>query len=129
MPTAQTDLWTEPKLVFELGRDIYLRYCASCHGIDHRGTGPAARGLNKKPADLTQLARKYGTPLPRERLRRFIDGREDVASHGSREMPVWGEVLFWDEPPSERLEQRKGGTFLLLISYLEHIQSYEAVDN
>jgi len=29
--------------------------------------------------------------LPADRIARWVDGREDVGAHGTREMPVWGE--------------------------------------
>lgn len=34
------------------GREIYIERCAVCHGDNGRGDGPAAAGLNPKPADL-----------------------------------------------------------------------------
>jgi mono/diheme cytochrome c family protein len=38
------------------GAQDFANYCASCHGAGGKGDGPAAAGLDKKPADLTQLA-------------------------------------------------------------------------
>jgi mono/diheme cytochrome c family protein len=35
------------------GHQLYPSHCASCHGADGRGDGPAAAGLNVRPADLT----------------------------------------------------------------------------
>jgi high-affinity iron transporter len=35
----------------------YAARCAACHGAAGRGDGPAARGLNPPPADLTNAAR------------------------------------------------------------------------
>jgi mono/diheme cytochrome c family protein len=112
----------DPEFRAELGRALYLSYCASCHGEDARGKGPSAEALKKPPADLTLLSRKYGRPMPREKLVSFIDGRASLPSHGSREMPVWGERLYENEPPSDNLEHRKAGSILLLIDYLESIQ-------
>ena len=37
----------------ERGRETYLNQCASCHGEDGRGNGPAAAGLDPPPANLT----------------------------------------------------------------------------
>jgi len=34
-------------------KTVYLSYCAPCHGDKGRGNGPAAAGLNPKPADHT----------------------------------------------------------------------------
>ena len=35
------------------GKALFEQQCTSCHGIDGRGTGPAASALTHKPADLT----------------------------------------------------------------------------
>jgi copper transport protein len=37
----------------EAGQRIYLQNCATCHGAEGKGDGPAAANLNPKPADLT----------------------------------------------------------------------------
>jgi mono/diheme cytochrome c family protein len=76
------------------GHTYYLRYCASCHGENGNGQGPMASSLKQQPADLRLLSEKYGNPLSVERVAAFVDGREAVAAHGSREMPVWGERLY-----------------------------------
>jgi mono/diheme cytochrome c family protein len=41
----------------ELGQKVYAANCASCHGPAGRGDGPAASGLNPRPADLAWLSR------------------------------------------------------------------------
>lgn len=70
--------------------------CSSCHGEDGRGAGPKAFGLSIEPPDLTTLKARSGGVFPRERLRRIIDGREDIKLHVDREMPVWGELFKMD---------------------------------
>lgn len=35
------------------GRAVFVTNCATCHGEDGRGNGPAAVGLEPPPADLT----------------------------------------------------------------------------
>lgn len=35
------------------GAELFPQHCASCHGADGRGDGPAAKGLDIPPADLT----------------------------------------------------------------------------
>lgn len=66
---------------------IYRRYCASCHGTDGRGDGPAAGALNPRPTDLTKSA------LGLSDLMKVIDGRRTVRAHGNAAMPVWGHVF------------------------------------
>jgi high-affinity iron transporter len=39
------------------GRTLYAEACASCHGPEGRGDGPAAAGLDPAPADLTNRSR------------------------------------------------------------------------
>jgi mono/diheme cytochrome c family protein len=75
------------------GKELYVRFCASCHGFDGRGDGPVAASLIVKTPDLTRLLRRAGGTYPRETVLRVIDGRQIVGAHGSRTMPVWGEQL------------------------------------
>ncbi len=42
------------------GRELFQTHCAVCHGPQGRGDGPAAAGLNPRPADLMQSARMLG---------------------------------------------------------------------
>ena len=39
--------------VLELGSVVYSEQCASCHGSEGKGNGPAARFLDPKPRDFT----------------------------------------------------------------------------
>lgn len=40
--------------VLASGEQLYLNYCASCHGNEGAGDGPAAAALNPAPADLAE---------------------------------------------------------------------------
>ena len=104
------------------GRAEYRSYCAACHGLKGDGNGMVAAVLKTPPTDLTRLAERYGLPLPRPKLTAFIDGRRPLVSHGSREMPVWGERL-WEDVPSRTPEIRKRGTILVILDYIEAIQA------
>jgi hypothetical protein len=70
--------------------------CSSCHGEDGRGEGSKTFGLSVAPPDLTTLRARNGGQFPRERLRRVIDGREEIKTHFEREMPVWGQLFKLD---------------------------------
>ena len=103
------------------GRVLYMRNCASCHGAKGDGRGPVAAALRTPPADLRLLSLRYGNPLPEDQIARFIDGRADIAAHGLRDMPVWGEQV-WEYPagkgPSSQVTPRVAD----LIAYLQSIQ-------
>ena len=105
------------------GRAYYLQYCASCHGENGDGRGPMASSLKQQPADLRNLSDKYGTPLSIKRVAAFIDGRQAVAAHGPREMPVWGNRFYdiWSAQGS------KGGDMQSriekIVLYLRTIQT------
>jgi mono/diheme cytochrome c family protein len=75
------------------GPEMFRAYCAVCHGVDGKGTGPAAPALKKEPADLTQLSKKNGGKFPAVRVAGVIEGADVLLSHGSRDMPVWGSVF------------------------------------
>lgn len=75
------------------GKELYLRFCASCHGATGRGDGPVAESFTVEVPDLTLIARRAGGSYPRQRIVRIIDGRHILSAHGSRTMPVWGEDL------------------------------------
>ena len=40
------------------GKEMFTQYCASCHGKEAKGDGPASAALNTPPPDLTRLAKK-----------------------------------------------------------------------
>ena len=75
------------------GPNLYLRYCASCHGIEAKGNGPVSKHLKIKPADLTQISKKNKGNFPLEQVMSTIDGTKVVRAHGESKMPVWGEVF------------------------------------
>jgi len=81
-----------PATPITAGQEMFRAYCASCHGLDAKGAGPAASSLKKQPPDLTLLAKHYGK-FPSTMVESVIRGDQFVLSHGSREMPVWGEAF------------------------------------
>jgi mono/diheme cytochrome c family protein len=76
----------------ESGATLFRTYCAPCHGTDARGAGPMTTELRRLPPSLTSFAVRNGGVFPGERVRRIIDGR-DISSHGTMEMPVWGDAF------------------------------------
>lgn len=45
-----------PGIASGRGAELFAAHCASCHGADGAGDGPAAAGMNPRPTDLTTLA-------------------------------------------------------------------------
>lgn len=69
---------------------MFSSYCSPCHGKEGRGDGPAAPALTKTPADLTKINARNGGKFPDVKVKRYIEGLDEVPAHGSRDMPVWG---------------------------------------
>ena len=104
------------------GEDLYMRFCAACHGIDAAGDGPVADSLKVEVPDLRLLARRAGGTFPRARVARIIDGRHLIGAHGTRIMPVWGEDFsraYAGDPDSERAAQI---VISRLTDYLSQLQ-------
>jgi len=74
------------------GRQLFLSYCASCHGVDGSGDGAVAPALKQPPPDLRRIQAKQGK-FPAEEVRKKISGGPDLPVHGRRDMPVWGLIL------------------------------------
>lgn len=47
------------KASLEEGAKLYKTYCASCHGEQGRGDGPASAGLTPRPPDLTHVTEHH----------------------------------------------------------------------
>lgn len=75
------------------GVEMFKTYCASCHGTDGKGGGPAAPALTKPPANLTELSKRNGGKFPSIKVFGTIKGDTSTAAHGSKDMPVWGSVF------------------------------------
>ena len=74
----------------DIGRREYVNSCAVCHGEGGRGDGPVSAYLKVAPVDLTTLQKNNGGVFPFGRVYEIIDGRNAIAAHGPRDMPVWG---------------------------------------
>ena len=81
--------WTSPefgKASVDRGRVLYKQYCSQCHGATGKGDGPAASGLDPKPA--------VHAAMPFDKLP--MDYLYNVIYHGgpaigkSPTMPYWG---------------------------------------
>ena len=111
VPVAAADQKTGPvvpPLVSEsmYGPDLFRHYCATCHGRDGKGKGPAAEALKVTPPDLTTLARRRNGVFPAADVEAMIAGTKPVAAHGSGEMPVWGPIFRALDPSDARAKAR-----------------------
>lgn len=82
------------RLIYSLkGPDLYHAHCAPCHGLDGKGKGPVAPALKDPLPDLTTIAQRNGGVFPVGHVRSIIAGTDVMIAHGSREMPIWGEIF------------------------------------
>lgn len=102
------------------GKGMFTQYCAVCHGTDAKGGGPAATALKKRPADLTQLARKNNGTFPEVHVMNYITGADVVAAHGTRDMPVWGALFSTLSPNNQGVVQ------LRVDNLMEYIKTLQA---
>lgn len=109
------------------GKDLYSAYCASCHGMDGKGSGPASAAMKVSPPDLTRIAQRASVgrgKFPAERVEKLLSGIGPVTtgkmpqSHGSSEMPVWGPVFHRVERDQDLGPVRLRN----VVKYLESIQ-------
>ncbi|HTY55744.1 MAG TPA: c-type cytochrome [Candidatus Binataceae bacterium] len=116
--------FAQQKLGAPPGKGSFVRYCASCHGVDGKGDGPMASMLSTKPSDLTQLAKKNNGTFPALKVADIIDGRNNVSAHGTPDMPVWGERFAETESGSGSHTQQTAirERIQLIIRYINHIQ-------
>jgi hypothetical protein len=101
------------------GSGDYQAYCSACHGVEARGDGSIAKSLKKKPADLTQLARRNNGVFPQEKVVKTVDGRQGSA-HSDSDMPVWSDVFAKssESPGADNAAAR----IKVLVEYLQTLQ-------
>jgi mono/diheme cytochrome c family protein len=101
------------------GKEMFMSYCASCHGKDAKGDGPAAGALKQGPADLTSLAKQNGGKYPTDKVTSVLRGQASLMAHGDQEMPVWGPVFWKMSQGHEELVQMRIAN---LNHYIESLQ-------
>ena len=75
------------------GQEMYIEYCAACHGRSGKGDGPAVPALKTTPTNLTTLAAQNAGQFPTDRVKESIKAGPNVPAHGSQEMPIWGHMF------------------------------------
>jgi mono/diheme cytochrome c family protein len=106
------------------GKADFDQNCASCHGTDGKGNGPALYTIpGVHPPDLTQLSRNNGGQFPTADVYNSIDGRKKVPSHERLTMPFWGVTMQSEgnefTPQSDAEVKKRIND---IVSYIESIQ-------
>ena len=101
------------------GQELFQVFCAACHGTEGKGNGPVASEMRRHVPDLTLLTRTHGGAFPITKVERAIDGDEILISHGTRDMPIYGDLFRAIRRDEAFVKQRVA----LLTGYIESIQT------
>jgi mono/diheme cytochrome c family protein len=108
-----------PKTTPVDGKQMFVNYCAPCHGIDGRGNGPVASALKRSPTDLTLISRSNGGKFPSAHVIAVLEYGTNIPSHGTADMPVWGPILGKMDPTALNARNMRISN---LRQYIEDIQ-------
>ena len=108
------------------GHHVYASHCAVCHGETGRGDGPFVALLEQRPPDLTRLGQRAQGFFPVWRVYETISGSELLPAHGTREMPIWGQVFAF-EATNTNLDAATftRGRIFSLVAWLASIQAID----
>jgi hypothetical protein len=76
--------------------------------------------MNVTTPNLRTLAKRNGGVFPAEAVAAYIDGRKQVAAHGDRVMPVWGDLL--QTVGDKHGEEGARARIAALVSFIERLQ-------
>jgi len=104
--------------------------CAPCHGQSGRGDGPVGHVMTTTPADLTTIAKRYSGTFPDELIYEKIEGLDMPLSHGTLQMPIWGDVFLNEAvgkitstKEAKKAETKVERRIKNLVEYLKTIQT------
>lgn len=104
------------------GQQMYSTYCATCHGTEGRGNGPAATALKVPPVDLTMLSQKNGGVFPANHVNSVLQFGVENPAHGSASMPIWGDLMLTLHAGSSNPDVQVHQRIVNLTDYLKKIQ-------
>jgi mono/diheme cytochrome c family protein len=105
----------------DTGARLYFNHCAACHGEDGEGGGPVAAAIRGTVPNLRTLAMRNDGAFPADAVTAYIDGREQKAAHGDRQMPVWGDVFRGpDQGTAERTVRKRIAALVEFIATLQY---------
>ena len=102
------------------GKQMYEAYCATCHGVNGKGTAAAVTALTPPPTDLTLLSSHNAGQFPAYRIRDLLLDQDPDHDRAGDSMPVWAPAfksLQRDHPDLVRLRVQN------LVAYLETMQA------
>jgi mono/diheme cytochrome c family protein len=105
-----------------VARQDFATHCASCHGTDARGNGPASAGMAVAPPDLTRISARNGGEFPTVAVMSQIDGY----TRGPSSMPEFGDMLLGDRrvlvETSPGVQTPTPERLVLMAEYLRSLQ-------
>ena len=99
-------------------KELFVTYCAACHGTDGSGNGPLAAELKVKPTNLRLIKQSNNGEFPLRKVRNSIDGRAMPRAHGLPDMPVWGRQWIREGLQDAEIKARA----ISITSYISSIQ-------
>lgn len=104
------------------GTQMYVTYCAACHGTKATGDGPAAQALKTRPVDLTLLSQKNNGVFPTNHVMSVLQFGVANPAHGSAEMPIWGDLFLSLNSSSQSAPTLVRQRVFNLTTYIKQIQ-------
>jgi mono/diheme cytochrome c family protein len=101
------------------GKKTFVNYCASCHGVEGKGNGPASVALKPAPTDLTTLAKANEGKYPAGFVSTVLKFGRNPAAHGSSDMPVWGSRFKMIDPNQDPTGQQHVDDVVAYIGSLQ----------
>jgi mono/diheme cytochrome c family protein len=106
------------------GAEDFATFCAACHGAGGKGDGPAAAGLDLKPADLTRISARNGGAFPGTRVMAKIWGYAGARDDGSP-MPEFGPLLQGALVPFDGGDGIETPTPVRLVQIAEYLKTLQ----
>ncbi len=104
------------------GKQMYVSYCAPCHGVSGKGDGPVAGSLKQRTTDLTVHSKNNGGKFPAKRIVDVLQFGTANPAHGTAEMPIWGPMLATMNSTSAQ-DDMKALRISNLSDYLKSLQA------
>ena len=104
------------------GQQMYMSYCAPCHGVSGKGDGPVAGSLKQRTTDLTVLSKNNGGKFPAKHIVDVLQFGTVNPAHGTAEMPIWGPMLATMNSTSAQ-DDMKALRISNLSDYLKSLQA------